>query len=339
MRKAAIATFPCLLLTGALASAAGKANPTLGLPEVPVPADNAQTPEKVELGHQLFYDARLSKSGKTACVTCHPPQKGWADGEKLSKKDDGTMNTRHTPTLLNAAYATSFYWDGRAPTLEKQIAAAWRSQMLGGAKDDAGATEAAKKLAEIKGYKDQFTKVFNADPTPENVAQALASFVRTIVSGDSKLDRAEAGDAKALNAAQKRGQEVFKGDAKCSLCHAGALLTAYEFKDIGIGMDKPEPDPGRGKIEANNPALKGAFRVPTLRNVAKHPPYMHDGSLASLDAVVDYFGHPTDNPTLDEKIKGGIKITPAQKKDLLEFLKALDGSEPTAAAKKPKLPK
>jgi cytochrome c peroxidase len=338
MRTAALAFF-CVSLAGAAAHAAGKANPTLGLPEVPVPADNPQTPEKIALGHQLFYDARLSKTGKTACVTCHPAQKGWADGEKLSKKDDGTMNTRHTPTLLNAAFGTSFYWDGRAPTLEKQIAAAWRSQMQTGPKDDAGAGEAAKKIGEVKGYKDQFQKVFGADPTPDNIAQALAAFVRTIVSGDSKLDRFEAGDQKALSAAQKRGLELFRGKAKCSLCHAGALLTAYEFKNIGIGMDKPEPDVGRGKVEATNPAVKGAFRVPTLRNVAKHPPYAHDGSLASLEAVVDYFAKPVDNPTLDEKIKGGVQLEPAEKKDLVELLKALNGSEPAEAAKKPKLPK
>ena len=129
-----------------------------------------------------------------------------------------------------------------------------------------------------------------------------------------------------------------KSKAKCGLCHAGALLTAYEFKNIGIGMDKPEPDPGRGKVDAANPAMKGAFRVPTLRNVAKHPPYMHDGSLATLDAVVDYFAKPVDSPTLDEKIKGGVQLTAAEKKDLIEFIKALNGAEPAAAAKKPKLP-
>jgi len=335
MRK----TIVIVLLGGAASAFAQgkKADPNLGLPEMPVPADNPQTPEKIALGHKLFWDTRLSKSGKTACLTCHLPNKGWADGQTLSKKDDGTMNTRHTPTLLNAAYATTFYWDGRSPTLEKQIGAAWRGQM--GPKDDAGAAEIAKKLSEIKGYKDEFGRVFSEDPTPDNIAKALAAYVRTLVSGNSAWDRLEAGDAKALNAAQTRGFALFKDKAKCTLCHAGALLTAYEFKNIGIGMDKPEPDPGRGKVDAANPAMKGAFRVPTMRNVAKHPPYMHDGSLAKLQDVVDYFAKPHDSPTLDEKIKGGVQLTTAEKKDLLEFVKALNGSEPSAAAKKPKLPK
>lgn len=305
-----------------------------GLPEIPVPADNAQSPEKIALGKQLFYDTRLSKSGKTSCNTCHLPNKGWADGEKLSKKDDGSMNVRHTPTLLNVAYNTTYYWDGRAPTLEKQIAAAWRGQM--GPKDDAGAGEIAKKLGEVKGYADAFQKVFKDAPSPDNIVKALASYTRTLVSGGSKLDKFEAGNDKALSAAEKRGLDLFRGKAKCSLCHAGALLTAWEFKNIGIGMTAPTPDPGRGKLDTTNPAMTGAFKVPSLRSVSKSAPYMHDGSLATLDAVLDYFAKPNENPHLDEKVKGGMPLSPAEKKDLIAFLKALDGTMPDA--KKPKLP-
>ncbi len=325
-----------MLLCGPSAgiSLAAAAKLPLGLPEIPTPADNAQTPEKVALGHQLFWDGRLSKSGQTSCHSCHLPDKGWADGQKLSKKDDGSMNTRNTPTVLNVAYNTAYYWDGRAATLEKQIAAAWRGQM--GLKDDAGAGEAAKRLAEIPGYKSQFEKVFGEGPTPDNVVKALASYTRTLVTGGSRYDKAEAGDAKAYTAAQKRGAELFKNKAKCSLCHAGFALTAWEFKNIGIGMDQPTPDPGRGKVDAANPAMKGAFKVPSLRAVSKSGPYMHDGRFATLAEVVDYFDKPFDNPGLDEKIKGGIQLTAAEKKDLIEFLKALDGTMPDPKA--PKLP-
>ncbi len=318
----------------ATAKAAPDAKPPLGLPEVPTPIDNAQSPEKVALGHQLFWDGRLSKSGQTSCHSCHLPDKGWADGQKFSKKDDGTLNTRHTPTMLNAAYNTSFYWDGRAATLEKQIGAAWRGQM--GLKDDAGAALTAQKLGEIVGYKAQFEKVFGEAPTADNVAKALASYVRTLVSGNSRYDRAEAGDAKAYTAAQKRGAELFKTKAKCSLCHAGFAFTAWEFKNIGIGMDQPTPDPGRGKIDAANPAMKGAFKVPSLRDVSRSGPYMHDGRFATLGEVVDYFAKPIENPGLDEKVKGGVTLTAAEKKDLIEFLKALDGTLPDP--KPPKLP-
>lgn len=317
------------------AAAKPKTDAALGLPELPVPADNPQTPEKIALGKQLFWDGRLSKSGKTSCFTCHQPKKGWSDGLAVSKKDDGTLNTRHTPTLLNAAYAPLFYWDGRSPTLEKQIGAAWRGQM--GLKDDAGAAEIATRLTAIAGYKDQFQQVFQADPTPDNIVKALASYVRTIVSGNSAYDRFESGDTTALNAAQKRGYELFKNKARCSLCHAGAMLTAYEFKNIGIGMAAPAPDTGRAKVDNSNPAHFGAFRVPTLRNVTKHPPYMHDGGLKRLDAVVKYFEKPTPHPHLDEKIKDGIVLTGAEKRDLLAFLKALEGAEPDGRA--PKLPK
>lgn len=335
MRAATLCLGTCLAFVLTPSSTSAAPNPTLGLPELTIPADNQQTPEKIALGRQLFWDGRLSRSGKTSCFTCHQPKKGWADGQALSKKDDGTMNTRHTPTMLNVAYATSFYWDGRAPTLEKQIAAAWRSQM--GLKDDAGAAEIAQRLTGIKGYKDQFQTVFSQDPSPDNIVKALASYVRTLVSGNAPLDRFEAGDTRALTAAQKRGSELFKNKGKCSLCHAGALLTAYEFRNIGIGMEAPQPDIGRGKVEPNNPALKGAFRVPTLRNVAKHPPYMHNGQLANLDDVVLYFEKPTDNPQLDERLKGGVPLSAAERKDLVAFLKALNGSEPDGRA--PKLPK
>ena len=309
-------------------------NPTLGLGEMPVSADNPQTPEKIALGHELFWDARLSKSGTTSCETCHLPEKGWADGQKLSKKDDGKMNTRHTPTLLNAAFAPTFYWDGRAPSLEKQIAAAWKGQM--GVGDDKGTAEIAKKVGAVAGYKTEFQKVFQADATPDNIVKALAAYVRTLVSGNSAWDKSEAGDAKALTAAQKRGADLFKNKAKCSLCHAGFALTAWEFHNIGIGMDKKDPDPGRGKVDPSNPKLGGAFKVPTLRNVSKTAPYMHDGRFDTLEQVVEYFEKPIDSPNLDEKVKGGIKLSADEKKDLLEFLKALDGSDPDP--KKPTLP-
>jgi cytochrome c peroxidase len=310
-----------------------KANPTLGLGEMPVPADNPQTPEKIALGHQLFWDARLSKSGKMQCESCHLPDKGWADGQKVSTKDDGKPNTRNTPTVLNVGFQPYFYWDGRAATLEKQIFAAWKGQM--GVADDKTAEETAKKIGAIPGYKEQFQKVFGGEATADFVVKALAAYVRTLVSGDSADDRFDAGDAKALTAQQKRGLDLFKSKAKCSLCHAGFAYTAWELKNVGVGMDKPTPDLGRGKV-ANDPKLNGAFKVPTLRNVARTAPYFHDGSAATLDAVLDYFAHPNDNPQLDEKMKGGVQLTPDERKDLLAFLEALNGSLPDPTP--PKLP-
>ena len=162
--------------------AAPAAKPDAGpLGEMAIPANNPQTPEKIELGKMLFFDARLSKSGKTSCETCHLPDKGWADGKALSTKDDGTVNTRHTPTLYNVGYYMQWYWDGRAATLEGQILAAWRNQM------GADVDQIVMKLNGIQGYKDAFQKAFGGPATPDAVTQALANFVRTIKSEGASL--------------------------------------------------------------------------------------------------------------------------------------------------------
>ncbi len=162
------------------------------LPELKPPADNALTAEKVALGKQLFFDKRLSKDGSFSCETCHLPEKGWTDGKAFSTKADGKANTRHSPTLFNVGYNEQWYWDGRAQTLEKQIEAAWKSQM--GADPAAAATAVGK----IPGYTVQFQTIFGHDATPADVVQALGSFVRTLRSGDSPWDKYEKGDKKAV---------------------------------------------------------------------------------------------------------------------------------------------
>src|SRR5580658_3951385 len=176
----------------------------LGLPELTPSADNPMTPEKVWLGRELFFDKRLSKDGAFSCETCHLHDKGWTDGLALSKKDDGGMNVRNTPSLYNVGYYTSWYWEGRAPTLEKQVTAAWKGQV--GGEDQAGI---AKKLADIPAYKAEFERAFHAAPSPENVAAALACFVRTLRSGDSAWDKYEKGDKSAVDAEVIAGQALF----------------------------------------------------------------------------------------------------------------------------------
>src|SRR5262245_17133497 len=161
----------------AVPAAAPAPKPDVGpLGEMAIPADNPLTPEKAELGKKLFFDTRLSKTGKMACETCHLPEKGWADGKALSAKFDGSMNTRHTPTILNAGYYKQWYWDGRAATLEAQVGAAWKGQM-GGDPDMVAMT-----LNGIEAYKNDFQKVFNGPANADNIAKAIAAFVRTIKS-------------------------------------------------------------------------------------------------------------------------------------------------------------
>lgn len=301
------------------------------LPELKLPTDNALSAEKVALGKQLFFDKRLSKDGSASCETCHLPEKGWTDGKPVSTKVDGKANSRHSPTLINVGYNDLWYWDGRAETLEKQVEAAWKSQM--GA--DPAAVAAA--VGKIPGYTVQFKTIFNQDATPANVVQALASFVRTLRSGDAPWDRYEKGDKTAVGEDAKRGFQLFRNKAGCAACHAPPIYSDNAFHDVGIGFDKPEPDPGRGKISKNDKE-NGAFKTPTLRSVTLHAPYFHDGRAATLEEAVDYMlsgGIKDKNPNLDSRLKP-VKLSAKERGDLLAFVKALEA--PPAAFERPTLP-
>jgi len=302
------------------------------------PKDNAVTIEKWTLGQLLFWDSRLSPAGTHSCESCHHPDQGWTDGLPLSRKPDGKENTRHSPTLYNVAYNTSYYWDGRAPTLEKQVAAAWDGQL--GAKDKHA--EVLRKLGDMPGYKDAFKKAFGTDvPTDDMVVGALATFLRSILSGDSKWDQFDAGNQKALSASAQKGWDLFRSRAKCGSCHAGFALSDWQFHNIGIGMADPAPDPGRGKI-ASDARLNGAFKTPTLRSVSRHPPYSHLGNIRTLDEMVAYFEHPFAHPNLDPSLKDGDKVgivlSSEDKKALVDFLRSLDGKDDPMVSRKPKLP-
>jgi cytochrome c peroxidase len=324
-----------LALTSAMTSlraqsAAPAFKPPLGLEDmdIPVPADNPMTPGKIKLGEQLFFDKRLSKTKAMSCETCHVPEKGWTDGLPLSTKADGSVNTRHSPTLYGVAYYPDLYWDGRAKGLEAQILAAWKGQMSG----DPDAV--AKELDGVAAYKSQFEAELGGPPTGDRIVKALASFVRTIHAGDTPYDRA-AKDKKAAKGDIMAGFTVFSETAHCTLCHLPPLLSDTNFHNVGIGMDKEKPDLGRGKIladaaqKAGQPAppeaetLAGAFKTPSLRGVGASGPYLHDGGTPTLEAAMDLMlAGGIKNPHLDEKLKPA-KITPKQRQQLLAFLKAL----------------
>jgi cytochrome c peroxidase len=273
----------------------------------------------------LFFDKRLGKDGKMSCETCHLPEKGWTDGTQFSVKADGKPNTRNTPTLYNAGFYNPWYWDGRAATLEAQILAAWKGQM--------GADEAAvaMTLNGIEGYKTAFQGAMGGEATPDNIVKALATFVRTLRSEDSPWDKydgtSETQDKSAVSDVARAGFEVFR-KAECGLCHMPPLYSDKDFHNTGIGMNKENPDMGRGKILADRKdpgadAKMGAFKTPSLRSVAETAPYFHDGSVKTLDeAVTLMLKGGVDNPHKDEKLKA-FEATPAQKGALVEFLKAL----------------
>jgi cytochrome c peroxidase len=284
-----------------------------------IPADNPLTPEKVALGRQLFFDERLSIDGSKSCYSCHVCEHGLTDGLPKAIGPGNKQLPRSSPTLWNIGYHKQFYWDGRSGSLEAQAMAAWKGGNMGVGEKTG---EIVARINALQGYKDQFQKVFRSDATPENMMQAIASYERTIISGDTAWDRWKAGDNTAITMSAYRGWNIFQA-IRCNNCHDGVLFTDQQYHNIGIGMDQKEPDPGRGKV-TNKPEDTGAFKTPTLRDIARSAPYFHDGSAKTLEEAVDIMlGGGKENPFLDKKNLQPHKLLPEQREDLLNFLRSL----------------
>lgn len=296
-----------------------------------IPADNPLTPEKVSLGKQLFFDERLSIDNSKSCYSCHVCEHGLTDGLPKAIGAGNKQLTRSSPTLWNIGYHKEFYWDGRSPSLEKQAMAAWTGGNMGvGDK----APEVVGRINALQGYKEQFQKVFQSDATADNIMKAIAAYERTLISGDTAWDRYQAGDKSAISESAARGWNIFQ-TIKCTNCHDGVLLTDQQYHNIGIGMDQPTPDGGRANA-TKKPEDTGAFKTPTLRDIAKSAPYFHDGSAKTLEEAVDIMlagGKP--NQYLDKKNLVPQKVLPEQREDLLNFLRSLDVD---CKLKKPALP-
>lgn len=295
--------------------------PPLGLLPLNWPADNPYTAAKAELGKLLYFDRRLSADNSVSCASCHDPKYGYTDGAPVSTGMKGQKGGRSAPTVINRAYSLNQFWDGRAATLEEQAKGPIQNPI------EMGETHVnvVNKLLAVKGYRAMFLKSFGTeDFTIDHMAKAIATFERTLLSGNSPYDQYKAGNKKALTAGQVRGMDVFFNKAKCDQCHEGINFTSNAYHNIGVGMDKPNPDEGRSGV-TKNPAEYGAFKTPTLRDIARTAPYMHDGSLTTLDKVVDYYdkgGNPNKN--LDSAIKK-LNLTEQDKKDLEAFLRSLNG--------------
>ncbi len=316
------------------ASATALPKVPLGLPQVPVPKDNPMTAEKIELGKMLYFDKRLSKSKEISCATCHDPKMAWTEHRATSKGIKDQIGERNSPTVINAAYMTSQFWDGREPTLEAQALGPIENPIEMGHKLAVVCADCEK----IPAYKEQFQKVFGTGVTKEGIAKAIAAFERTILSGNSPYDKFKAGDKKALNDAQQRGMALFMDKAMCSTCHAPPIFSNGQFYNAGVSCDKKPPDEGRKKVTKKDSDM-GKFRVPHLREVAKTGPYFHDGSIKTLAEAVELMAAGgKDNPNLSTmmKVVRGAKLTAAEKKDLLAFLEALSGEYPIIEP--PKLP-
>lgn len=305
----------------------------LGLPKLPVPADNPITKEKVELGKMLYFDKRVSKDGSVSCASCHVPKEGWAERDPVSTGILGQKGGRNAPTVINAAYAACQFWDGRAASLEEQAVGPVANPIEMGSSMDV----VVQRFSTIPEYQQRFQKVFGTGVTEKGFAQAIAAFERTILAGNSPYDQFKAGKKDALSDAQQRGLKIFE-KAGCANCHAAPLFSTYEFHNAGVAATGAKADAGR-KMVTKKEEDTGAFRVPSLRNVADTAPYFHDGSAKTLDeAVALMAAGGKDNPHRSSDLDAvrEAKLTPRDQRDLIEFLNALSGSFPVIDP--PKLP-
>ncbi len=328
-----------LLVVGGFLSQSGAEGPyTLELPlglqkeAAYIPPDNPLTSEKIELGRQLYFDSRLSADGTVSCATCHAPEKGFSDARSTSTGIKGQVGGRNAPVAINRLFSQEQFWDGRAASLEDQA--------LGPIKNPIEMGNTLKKMVTtlntIPSYRRQFKQVFRTDVTAAGVAKAIASFERSLVCGNSAFDRYEDGDDAALSESEQRGLELFREKANCVRCHTGFAFTDERYHNIGVGFDKPKPDLGRYTV-TKKVSDKGAFKTPTLRNVAASAPYLHDGSAKTLKDVIEFYDKGgIKNPHLSNEIKP-LKLTATEKAELVAFLKSLSCPELQVAA--PALPK
>jgi cytochrome c peroxidase len=300
-----------------------------GLPPVVFPDENEYSAAKAELGWLLFFDKRLSQDGTVSCASCHDPKHGYTDGQAVSTGINGLKGGRSAPSVINRAYGMLQFWDGRAASLEDQAKGPIANPIeMTTEKDGAKAHEACvQRLRKVEGYRKRFKEAFDTeDFNIDHVAKAIATFERMILSGDSPYDRFKAGDKKAMSESQQRGMEIFfSKNARCDSCHEGINFTTNRFTNIGVGMDKPDPDLGRYLVTKKEED-KGAFKTPGLRDVAHTGPYMHDGSLKTLEEVVEYYDKGgIANPWLNQDIRK-LNLKVQEKKDLVDFLRALSGT-------------
>ena len=330
-----------------------------GAKQITIPADNPMTRAKIELGRQLYFDRRLSSDRTVSCADCHHPDEGYARHTRFGVGIKGQKGGRNSPVSYNRILSGAQFWDGRAPSLEAQAVGPIASPIeMGNTHPQAVAT-----VKRIAGYRMQFLKIFGNGVTIDHIGKAIATFERAIVTGPSPYDyyeplrsmqlalkddledlealkeddpdvydayiaRLKTSKAHPISASAQRGRDLFfSKKVGCTACHVGANLTDEKYHNLGIGMAANEPDVGRGAV-TKSAKNRGAFKTPTIRNVAQTAPYMHDGSLKTLEEVVEWYakgGHP--NPQLSKDIKK-IELTKQEKDDLVAFMKACTGAFP-----------
>lgn len=304
-----------------------------GIAALPPVASAAHTDNaEVELGKMLFFDKRLSLDNSISCATCHDPSKGFADGRRLAIGFGGKQLQRHSPTVLNAAYNTPQFWDGRARGLVEQAG----KPIIAAGEMNMGSDANVSDRLNAAGYRERFYAVYGAAPSLKYAARAITAFERTLVTPGSRFDQYAAGNKQALTEQEKRGLILFIGRASCSQCHNGVNFTDNLFHALTGPADSPATDDqGRYKVTRAE-ADKYAFKTPTLRNVALTAPYMHNGAFATLEEVIDFYDQGGANSPYKSKLLFKLDLTSGEKQDLVAFLKTLTGQIPRPSA--PPLP-
>lgn len=342
--KAFVTSLLGVFALGALVSGAAVAGPTVDpkqfshwlLPDAPAqPADNLATSERIELGKKLFFDPRLSRDGNMSCASCHNPALGWSDGLPTARGFQGQKLGRATPTIVNTAYNSIQMWDGRKKTLEDQAMGPLEASV----EMNADMPAVFGWLASNEGYRAEFARAYPGQPIDATtVSKAIAAFERTVVSKDSPFDRWLRGDAEALSAREIAGFQVFldPGKGNCAGCHQAPNFTDDGFHNLGLkSWGAAEPDVGRF-AERRVASMKGAFKTPTLRDVALTAPYFHDGSARTLMEVVEHYeAGGVVKTNLSPEMKP-LTLTQGEKEDLVAFLRAL--TSPASPIALPQLP-
>jgi cytochrome c peroxidase len=295
---------------------------------MPVPSDNPMTDAKTSLGRQLFFDRLLSADRSVSCATCHDPDRGFADTRPLAVGIFGRVGKRHSPAIVNRGFGRAHFWDGRAGSLEAQVLQpiSDRNEM------DLSVDEAVARLAADASYRDAFQSVFGQPPGAGTLGQALATYLRSIRSSDSPYDRFIDGQADAMTAEQQLGLQVFRSRGRCLVCHTEPTFTNEAFENTGVAW-RVDPESGAGAFQDDGrfdvtklERDRGKFKTPTLREIARTAPYMHDGSLPTLADVVEFYDQGgRANPNL-MRIVRPLGLSPADKQALVKFLEALSGT-------------
>jgi cytochrome c peroxidase len=292
------------------------------------PPDNPLTPDKVALGAKLFVDTRLSGNGKRSCATCHRPEKEYTDGRRRALALSGVPLRRNTPSLWNLAWSKQYFWDGRAPSLEAQVGMPIaEAQEMGG-----DWPQILRRLGTDADLSQGFRAAFPEEPivSQATVLKAIASYVRSLVSPPTRFDAWIEGDSQALRPAEVAGFRLFIGKAGCVLCHVGWRFTDDRFHDIGLAGS----DGGRGAVPGGTPGLR-AFKTPSLREAAGTAPYMHDGSRATLEAVIGHYtGGFVRRPSLATNLNRDLRLSARERSDLIAFLRTLSREKNPARAQR-----